>query len=219
MEAENSTKLFCIIAHFQQKEFVGQKAVNQESQEQISGNTREEFLDNIWLKVSSIIKREIVVNGDTIAWAENESPTQDEMGKFIVFQDKSAKKTYLVSQIDSEALRKMRDKHVNVMIHIYGRSISSKGVHQKVTAMLLQPADRDRAGAHSIVSLLDFVRQLKNIHGSYLSANTSSWTMWANAIHSGPIHKQESMMNDLPPSHLIHLFDRFQRQRQRLCDP
>lgn len=123
-----------------------------------------------------------------------------------MFQDKSAKKTFLVSQVGSDALRKMRNKHVNVMVHTYGRSVSSKSVHQKVTAMLLQPANRDRAGAHSTVSLLDFVRQLKNIHGSYLSANTSSWTMWANAIHSGPIHKQESMMKYLPPSHLVHLF-------------
>lgn len=206
MEAEHSTKLFCIIGHFQQKEFVGQKAVNQEYQEEISGNTSQEFLENIWLKVNSIIKREIVVNDESISWAENEIPTQDEMAKFVVFQDKSAKKTYLVSQIDSDSLRKMRNKHVNVMVHIYGRSVSSKSVHQKVTNVLLQPADRDRAGAHSTVSLLDSVRQLKDIHGTYLSANTSSWTMWANAIHNGPIHKQESMMKDLPPSHLIHLF-------------
>ncbi len=206
MDTENSTKLFCIVAHFQLKEFVGQKAVNQETQEEISGNTPEEVLDNIWLKVSPIIKREIVINDDNITWAENETPIQDEMGKFIVFQDKSAKKTYLVSQIDSDALRKMRNKHVNVMVHTYGRSVSSKSVHQKVTAMLLQPANRDRAGAHSTVSLLDLVRQLKERHGSYLSANTSSWTMWANAIHSGPIHKQESMIDDLPPAHIIHLF-------------
>lgn len=92
------------------------------------------------------------------------------------------------------------------MIHVYGRSISSEAVHQKVSANLLQSANRDRAGAHSTVSLMEFVRQLKEIHGSYLSANMSSWTMWANAIHAGPIHKQEAMMNDLPPSHLVHLF-------------
>lgn len=202
----NTAKLFCLIGHFQQKEFVGQKALNQEYEEEVSANTCEEFLENIWLTVSPMIKREILVDGDNISWAVNESPSQDEMEKFVVFQDKSAKKSYLVSQINSDALWKMRNKHVNVMVHVYGRSISSKAVHQKMTSVLLQPADRDRAGAHSTVSLMEFVSRLKEIHGSYLSAHTSSWTMWASAIHSGPEHKQESMMSDLPPAHLVHLF-------------
>lgn len=56
-----------------------------------------------------------MVDGDNIAWAENETPDREDMGKYVVFQDKAAKKTYLVSQIDSDALRKMRNKHVNAM--------------------------------------------------------------------------------------------------------
>lgn len=112
----------------------------------------------------------------------------------------------MVSQIDSDSLRKMRNKHVNIMVHVYGRAISSKPVHQKMSSVLLQPANRDRAGAHSTVSQLEFVRKLKQVHGTYLTAHTSSWAMWANAIHSSPAHRQESMMTDLPPAHLVHLF-------------
>lgn len=72
--------------------------------------------------------------------------------------------------------------------------------------VLLQPDVQDRAGAHTTVSLMEYVRQLKQIHGTYLSGNTSSWVMWANPIHSEPSHKQSSMINDLPPPHLVHLF-------------
>lgn len=75
-----------------------------------------------------------------------------------------------------------------------------------MAAAILQPAQRDRAGAHSTVLLTDLVRTLKEKHANYLSANTSSWTMWANAIHSAPTHRQTEMVDEMPPAHLIHLF-------------
>lgn len=46
------------------------------------------------------MKHEILVNGESITWAGNENPTREETGKFVVLQDKAAKNTYLVSQID-----------------------------------------------------------------------------------------------------------------------
>lgn len=39
-----------------------------------------------------MIKREVLVDGELISWAESENVSSDEMGKFVVFQDKSAKK-------------------------------------------------------------------------------------------------------------------------------
>lgn len=100
----------------------------------------------------------------------------------------------------------MRDKHVNVMVHIYGKAVASKSIHSKVTAAILQPVDRDRAGAHSTVLLMELTQKLKQIHGQHLSGNTSSWTMWSNSIHAAPAHRQEAMVNEMPPPHLIHLF-------------
>jgi len=47
---------------------------------------------------------------------------------------------------------------------------------------------------------------LKEKHGNYLVAHSSSWTMWANAVHSTPTHRQAEMINEMPPAHLIHLF-------------
>lgn len=206
MEVDISENLFVFIAHYQQKEFVGQKAINQDIEEGVAGDSVAEVLDNIWLKAKQIIKREILIDGDKFSWAENETPDRCDIGNFVIFQDKAAKKTFLVSQINSDVLRKIRHKHVNVMVHIYGTAIASKSIHVKMTAAILEPAHRDRAGAHSTVLLIDLARNLKEAHGNYLSANTSSWTMWANAIHAAPTHRQEAMMNDMPPAHLIHLF-------------
>lgn len=206
MDDDNSESLFVFISHYQQKEFVGQKSINQEIEEEVTGDSVIEVLDNIWSKVKPLIKREILVDGDKFSWAENESPDRSEIGSFIIFHDKAAKRNYQVSQINSDTLRKMRDRHVNVMIHIYGKSISSKAIHAKMSAAILEPSQRDRAGAHKTVLLTDLARNLKETHGQYLSANTSSWTMWANAIHAAPIHRQEAMVTDMPPVHLIHLF-------------
>lgn len=90
-----------------------------------------------------------MVDDDKFAFAEKEVPDRDEIGTFIIFQDKVAKKTYTVSQLTSDVLTILRDKHVNVMTHIYIKAVASKPIHSKVAAALLQPADRDRAGAHS----------------------------------------------------------------------
>lgn len=206
MEVDNTEKLFVFIAHYQPKEFVGQKAIDHDIEEEVAGDSTVEVLDNIWLKAKSLIKREIVVDGEKFSWAETENPERNEIGNFVIFQDKVAKKTYLVSQITADVLRKMRNKHVNVMVHVYGRAISNRTMHVKMTAAILEPAQRDRAGAHSTVLLTELARKLKDIHGKFLSGNMASWTMWANAIHSAGMHQQEDLLKKMPPAHLIHLF-------------
>lgn len=162
---------FYFVAHYQTKEFVGQKAINQDVEEEVAGESTAEVLDNIWLKAKTLIKREILVDGDNFSWAEKENPDRSEIGNFLIFQDKSAKRNYLVSQINSDVLRKMRSKHVSVMVHIYGTAISSKSIHQKMTAAILEPARRDRAGAHNTVLLAELARNIKEKHGHYLSGN------------------------------------------------
>lgn len=76
-----------------------------------------------------MIKREILVDADKFHWSDNETPRRDETGTFVTFQDKAAKKTYLVNQMNSDMLTKMRDKHVNGMVHIYDKAIASKPIH------------------------------------------------------------------------------------------
>lgn len=53
---------------------------------------------------------------------------------------------------------------------------------------------------------MELTKKLKKLHGQHLTANTASWTMWANSIHSAPAHKRKTMLNEMPPPHLIHLF-------------
>lgn len=206
MEAEEAT--FSIICCFQRKEFVGQKSLNRDDDEVVSGKSVIEILDSIWNKSLPFVKREVIVSGQEFEWSENVVPARDEFGKFITFQDRTNRKCYLVDQINSTLLSRLRNKHVNIMVHVYGRQLCNKSVHGQFVMKLLQPEQRDRANADSTVSLMAMVEVLKQKHSAIFAANVSVWQMWANSIQSAPPHLQEEMTNNVPPAHLIHMFVR-----------
>lgn len=80
----------------------------------------DEVIGAVWTKVSTLIKREVLIDGERFYFADNETPGWDEIGNFVILQDKTAKKNYSISQLNSDVFRKLRDKHVNVMTHMYG---------------------------------------------------------------------------------------------------
>lgn len=117
------------------KGFIGQKALNEDSEKSISGETVEEILSELWLLSSSFIKREVLINGDDFIWADNEKASQDEMDKFLTLQDKVSKKTILVTELDFDSLRKLRGKHVNVFVYSYGK----KSMQQSPPRQVFEP--------------------------------------------------------------------------------
>lgn len=202
MDGNKST--FSIVCCFQCKEFVLQKSLS--ADEVVFGESMDEILDKIWGKALSFIKREVIATGDDIQWNVNLIPERDQIGNFIVFQDRTARKCYTVDQVNSTLLSRLRNKHVNSMIHVYRRQVCNKSVHGKFVAKLLQPEQRDRANANNTQSLMIMVEELKQKHGDIFPANISVWQMWENSIHSARAHLQEEMTNKRPTPHLIHLF-------------
>lgn len=78
--------LYRFIAHYQKKEFVGQKAIYQEIEEVVGGDSCGEVLDVIWAKIQPWLKREVLVDGDNFNFAGNETPEREEIANFIIFQ-------------------------------------------------------------------------------------------------------------------------------------
>lgn len=206
MAADEAT--YSIICCFQRKEFVGQKSLNNDEDEAMFGESVTEVLDSIWNRALPVIKREVLVSDELIQWSENVVPAREEFGKFINFQDLTARKTYSVDQINSTLLSRLRHKRVNVMVHVYGRQLCNKTVHGQFVTKLLQPEQRDRANADNTQSLMAMVELLKQKHSTVFAANVSIWQMWANSIQSAPPHMHEELMNSVPPAHLIHMFVR-----------
>lgn len=206
MASGNESK-FSFFAHFLNREFIGQKALNEDNERIVAGETMEEIFEQLWSAAIQYIKREVIVDGDNFTWAEKEKPERSEIEKFIVLQDQTSKKTIPVVQVNLECLRKIRGKHVNIFVYTYGKVICNKAMHTKFSAKLLIPEIRDRANADSTTSVMALVKQLKDIHETHYSAIDSCWVMWANYIHCAPPNEsKDALKNKGPPAHLVKLF-------------
>lgn len=122
MANENLSK-FYFIAHFVNREFIRQKALNEDNEQEIGGESVEQVLDLLWSLSLQYIKRKVVVDGDNFMWAENENPSRVEIDKFLVLQDQGNKKTFATTQVSVD---KMRGKQVNEFVYTYGKKICNK---------------------------------------------------------------------------------------------
>lgn len=65
--------------------------------------------------------------------------------------------------------------------------------------MLIDPFEKDRAGASSNQRVQTIVNGLQSIHKFVYAGKDIVWRMWANEILSKDVHSQESLMHE-PPS-------------------
>lgn len=209
---------FSIVCYFQRKEFMGQKSLSTEEAIVVTGESVAEILSTIWTRSVPMIKREVVMDNEEFAWSENPTPTLDDIGNFIILQDRVARKAYTIDQLTSTLLTRLRHKHINVMVHVYGKQLCSKTVHGHFVSKLLQPEQRDRANADSTQSLMALVEILKQKHKGVFAANVSVWQMWANAIQAAPPHLQNGVMDGSPPTHLIHMFVRASTSEKEIME-
>lgn len=94
--------------------------------------------------------------------------------------------------------------------------MSSSAVFKAAKKSLIDPAERDRAGATAINVVQNIEQQLKDIHKNTFTSTAIGWTIWANYISASEAHLQETRLNDPPPPHIIHLFDRVQTSAEAL---
>lgn len=99
--AETESK-FCFFGHFLNREFIGQKALNDDNEKVIAGESMEEVFDCLWSWSLQFVKREVLVDGDDFTWAELEKPTRPEIEIFLVLQDQGSKKNIPLMQVTSD---------------------------------------------------------------------------------------------------------------------
>lgn len=198
---------YSLKARFINREFIGQKGLNTSTEISITGQTIQEILNLFWDNSVAFIKREVLIEEDIFTWAPQENPTRQDIGKFLVLQNRGNRKTFSMDQVNSALLTKLRDKEVNVYVYTYGTNICNKAIHSNFESALLIPEQRDRAQADSTVALMDMVSQLKEIHSTHYSSNHANWVMWANFIQSTPPNvSRDRLMNECPPVHLLEFF-------------
>lgn len=113
----------------------------------ISGIEIESWKNDLWLKVKPhLIKEAIVDENRKIKWHEQE-PCIDDLSKFVTFYIRRAKRSVLLQYVTNDTLTSWRDKQIDLYIHMYSNSIDSAAMFSNLEKLLLNPEERDRAGA------------------------------------------------------------------------
>lgn len=82
------------------KGFMNQKSGNAKESFQIHCNTPEEFLELLWPLVQPHIEKQLLYNNETETFDLcHNALNQNDLHKFVNFQDKASKRTYEVEKI------------------------------------------------------------------------------------------------------------------------
>lgn len=208
---ENSTNVipafFQIKLIFCKRQFVGNRVGPQVFEKDVSVNSPEQFINEVWDVAKSHISQEIVVTGeDQFTWNRQDSRGVEEIDKFVQIQDKVGKKTFTPSTIKYDTLRVFKNKGIVILIYEYSISMSNQKIWTKANKKLIEPALRDRAGATANQEFQQLIAELRETHGFHLEADASCWGQWANFIQKQSPAEHESFVRRFPPDHLSHLF-------------
>lgn len=152
------------------------------------------------------MEREVVFDDDDPRWSENILPKEEDMGRFILFHDSKAKRSVALNKITEITLNHWRSKEIWLYIHIYSLSVSSLTLSKKVVKSLIEPLNRDRAGASTVSEMNTLVEHLKDVHKVNYQSNHINWIMWANRLQASEPHLHEKLIKSSPPADKLHLF-------------
>lgn len=201
------------------KDFKGQRSNEVGDTFEFVGDTVEEIFESMWSAASSFCNRALVfsnsrrLSGSTkleydVEWSPKVTPDITDMEDYILMQDPESKKVYSLNKSKTiEALMKWNGKQLNMIIHSYSLSVQSLQMWMQADSKLIQPVQKDRAGAHSTREAELLKNQLKSEHSwRYTDVADINWSMWANFIQSSPAHAREALAKGTPPDHLLTVF-------------
>lgn len=169
-------------------------------------DNNEEFCNKVWEIAKDNIIREVIVDGDHVAWSNNKEPKIEDLDKFVILSDRTSKRNIRPRNVTHEVLRNLKNHQLRLFIYTYSVSITSQHIYNILKRSLIDQEVKNRESVCNIQSMVNLIQILKDEHNFHLEGPEIAWTSWANSIQSAPILHQEQMIKDLPPSHLIHLF-------------
>lgn len=201
--------LYTVRFNTQVRSFVGNKTGRDIGKKPIVGSSIEQFKENVWKYIQPYIKQQAV-------WCENENklilsdltPSFEDLPKFVVFYDKSTKRSTEVDALNVRLLVNWSDKDINLYIYEFSTAVSSRALYLEIKSTLLKAGPRDRGGASANSELFDMAKRLKDVHSKHYRAQDINWRLWANYILKSESYMHDVLCNEPPPSNLIHLFAR-----------
>lgn len=88
----------------------------------------------------------------------------------------------------------------------YSHSLKTKAQVVAYEKALVVARVTDRSGASSTQQTMELKAKLYDIHQNHYRSADINWFAWAVAIEAAEPHLRERMLNEPPPSTIIHLF-------------
>lgn len=178
----------------------------------IGGNSQIEMQEKLWDNAKPFIKREILVQTDgddqiTASWSDIESPTKEEIDKFLILQDQKSKRNLTPSCISIATLRAARNKKFSVLVHVFSKNVTSQAVWNNLKSNFLNRESGGKDGGYQDEAVKELAQLLqeKNVHR--LTAPTFlPWKQFARYIMKQDISERDKLIQELPPTELMHLF-------------
>uniref|UniRef100_A0A8D8CVA7 (northern house mosquito) hypothetical protein n=1 Tax=Culex pipiens TaxID=7175 RepID=A0A8D8CVA7_CULPI len=143
-------KLFSLECSFCLRLYRSQLRPKENFSAQISGDSVQEVVANMWESGKSLTKREVRFENGVPKWASGEIPGEESAEKFLIVYDVTAHKSYATTNLTSKKLQKWRDQIVKVFVYAYSKEVETKGQYGDVLKYLINPKNPDRAGANSM---------------------------------------------------------------------
>lgn len=201
-----SDYVFSFTGIFFQRFYKSQLRPKEWTKTAVYGDTATEIVDCLWGIALAKVERQVIFDDETPRWSENTTPTVNDASDFITLQDTTKKKLYAIDSLTARVLRGWKGKTVRVYVYVWSTNVQTSAQHQAILRKLLSPQNADRAGAHSVRDDSALADELRNSH-THLEGHYSSWLLWANFIHSAPVHTQDQMkQSSTPPMQLSKYF-------------
>ncbi|XP_065085079.1 uncharacterized protein LOC135707234, partial [Ochlerotatus camptorhynchus] len=185
----------------------------------VGGDSADDVVRQIWIYCSKFVYRAAVfqdtihesmdaetsVSFAKVSWDE-EAPSYENCDNFLIFQDKTSKRSFGPAKVDKAMLQSWMSKEITVVVYRYSDSVTSLHRWNLLEQSLKRPLEKDRAGAESLVSVNKIKAELKVNHGRHLSGDDVNWGCWASWIATKPVGVRDKLMHETPPEHLISLF-------------
>uniref|UniRef100_A0A8D8NGN9 (northern house mosquito) hypothetical protein n=2 Tax=Culex pipiens TaxID=7175 RepID=A0A8D8NGN9_CULPI len=199
-------KLFSLECSFCLRLYRSQLRPKENFSAQISGDSVQEVVANMWESGKSLIKREVMFENGIPKWAPDEIPGKESAEKFLIVYDVTAHKSYATTNLTPKKLQKWCNQIVKVFVYAYSKEVETKGQYGDVLKYLINPKNPDRAGANSMREEAALAKELRE-QNPHLEGHSSSWLLWATTIYAASAHEQEALKEaQHPPINISKYF-------------
>lgn len=202
------------------KNFLNQKGGETLTEDwQLQVNNCQMFKAELWPLIQRHIGRKVIIDGSNMRWDEAVFPVEEDLPNFVQFFDTAQRRTMQLGIIGDEELSRWSDgRTINLIICRHSNNVVTKANWTKIEKQLIKPAAKDRAGAAAESALHEMVEKLKQKHRFHLYGQYIAWRIWADWILKQPGDQWNSLVNDPPPGHMLHLFKQAADNSENLAE-